>query len=161
MASTSTWKSWDAQASSSTPPQPHALGCRTPSWSDAASLLLDADLDFAAKLGVRAMPGVAGLRRCVSRCQRLLGLPAFGSLASGREVEGERGTVMRVWTDDGFEATYETAQLHAKYLAGTSVDQRYDVVANYTVCIVVDFLNRVDGACLAGFAMCPRGSGGV
>ena len=68
---------------------------------------------------------------------------------------------MRVWTDDGFEATYETAQLHAKYLAAASVDQRYDVVANYTVCIVVDFLNRVDGACLAGFAMCPRGSGRV
>jgi hypothetical protein len=78
---------------------------------------------------------------------RLLVLPTrFGSWTSGREVANDGHTVMRVWTGDGLETTYETAHLHPKYLAARSAEARYDVVFKYTVFLMADFLTRVDGA---------------
>ena len=93
---------------------------------------------------------------------RLLVLPTrFGSWASGRERATDGQTVMRVWTDDGLETTYATAHLHPKYLAAGSAEARYEVVYKYTVFLMADFLNRVDGAFLASSAMCQRGCGAL
>ena len=87
---------------------------------------------------------------------RLLVLPTrFGSWTSGREVANDSDTVMRVWTGDGLETTYETAHLHPKYLAARSAEARYDVVFEYTVFLVSNFLRRVDGAFFGQFRDMP------
>ena len=88
---------------------------------------------------------------------RLLVLPTrFGSWTSGREVANDGHTVMRAWTGDGLETTYETAHLHPKYLAAGSAEARYDVVFEYTVFLVSNFLRRVDGAFFGQFRGCGR-----
>ena len=55
----------------------------------------------------------------------------------------------RIW-----DTTYETAQLHGRYLAANSEKSRYAMVEEYIVEITIDFEDRVDGAFPSRPAIC-------
>ena len=123
--------------------------------SDEQSIRFYVDLEIAADIAVAATPRLAGLSRCVfSAPAAARFVHAIGSLATGRErTNGD--TVMRVWTND-YETTYPTAQLHPRYLAASTAEACYDVVFEYTVFLVSNFLRRVDGAFFGQFRGCGR-----
>ena len=93
---------------------------------------------------------------------RILGASGCTFCPRVREFGNRQGTyqrrhgdALRVWTND-YETTYPTAQLHPRYLAASTAEACYDVVFEYTVFLVSNFLRRVDGAFFGQFRGCGR-----
>ena len=76
----------------------------------------------------------------------------------GRRREGDEArTLMHIGIEAAgriWDTTYETAQLHGRYLAANSEKSRYAVVEEYIVEITIDFEDRVDGAFPSRPAIC-------